>query len=134
MKFQISTKGFNDVVNISSQLEEAVNSSDVEEGFALIFVAHSTAAVSTIEYEEGAVQDLKDKLEELVPPDEEYEHNKAWGDGNGHAHVRASLMQPSLLIPIEDGKPLLGQWQQPILIDFDNKAREREVIIKVFEK
>lgn len=134
MKFQISTEGFNDIINITSQVEEAVEASDVEEGTALVFVAHSTATVSTIEYEEGALQDLKNALEKIAPTDKEYEHNKAWGDGNGHAHVRAALMKPSLLIPVEDGKPVLGQWQQPILIDFDNKAREREVIVKVISR
>jgi len=133
MKFKISTKGFNDIINISSQVSEAVSDSGVKKGVALIFVAHSTAAVSTIEYEQGVLQDLKEALKKIAPTDKDYHHNKAWGDENGHAHVRAALMSPSLVIPVEQGKPVLGHWQQPVLIDFDNRPRERELIVKVIE-
>ncbi len=131
MKFQISTKGFNDIVNITSQVEEAVGASDVKEGMVLVFVAHSTAAVTTIEYEEGVLQDLKEAVEKIAPRDGDYHHNETRGDGNGDAHVKAALMKPGLLVPIENGKLHLGTWQQPVLIDFDNRPREREVMVKI---
>lgn len=134
MKFNISTEGFNDIINISSQAEEAVKKSDVKKGFCLIFVAHSTAGLSTIEYEEGALQDLKDALERVAPMNKDYEHCKKWGDCNGYAHIRATLIKPSLCIPVENNELVLGTWQQPILIDFDNRPRERELIVKVFEQ
>lgn len=131
MKFQISTEGFNDIVNIGSQIEKAVESSDVEQGMALVFVAHSTAAVTIIEFEEGVLKDLKEAVEKIAPRDGHYHHNETRGDGNGDAHVKAALMKPSLLIPIENGKLHLGTWQQPVLIDFDNRPRTREVTVKV---
>jgi len=130
-KFQVSTEGFNDIVNISSQVKEAINSSDVQEGIALVFVAHSTAAVTTIEHEEGVIQDLKEAAESLAPRDDNYHHNETAGDGNGDAHVKAALIGPNLMIPIEGGKLHLGTWQQPVLIDFDNRPRQREVMVKV---
>ncbi|MEF8846894.1 MAG: secondary thiamine-phosphate synthase enzyme YjbQ [Candidatus Paceibacterota bacterium] len=133
-KFQVSTKGFNDIINITSQVKEAVDSSDVEEGMVLVFVAHSTAAVTTIEHERGVLKDLKEAVERLAPRDNNYHHNKTAGDGNGDAHVKAALLKPSLVLPIEDGKLDLGTWQQPILIDFDNRPREREVIIRIMKK
>lgn len=131
MEFQISTEGFNDIVNISSQVEQAVEGSDVEQGLALVFVAHSTAAVTTIEYEQGVLEDLKEAVERMAPRAADYRHNETRGDGNGDAHVKAALMKPSLLIPVENGKLQLGTWQQPVLIDFDNRARTREVTVKV---
>ncbi len=134
MKFQVSTEGFNDIINITSQIERAVEGSDVEEGMALVFVAHSTAAVTTIEYEKGVLEDLKEAVEKIAPRDGDYHHNETRGDGNGDAHVKAALLKPSLLIPVENGKLQLGTWQQPVLMDFDNRPREREVTVKVISK
>jgi len=131
MRFTISTKGFTDVIDITSRVAEIVKKSKVRDGICLVFVAHSTCALTTIEYEEGAIKDLKRALEIVAPMNENYEHCKKWGDCNGYAHIRAALMKPSLAIPIEDGKLLLGNWQQITLIDFDNRPREREVIVKV---
>ena len=131
MKFTLSTKGFTDVIDITSRVAEIVKKSKVRDGICLVFVAHSTCALTTIEYEEGAIKDLKRALEIVAPMNENYEHCKKWGDCNGYAHIRAALMKPSLAIPIEDGKLLLGNWQQITLIDFDNRPREREVIVKV---
>ncbi len=133
MRFTISIKGFTDVVNITHQVEKEVEKSKVDEGVCLIFVAHSTCALTTIEYEEGAIKDLKRALEIVAPMNENYEHCKKWGDCNGYAHIRAALMKPSLTIPIENGKLVLGTWQQLVLIDFDNQPREREIIIKIVE-
>ena len=134
MKFNISTKGFNDIIDITSQVSKIVKESNVKDGICLVFVAHSTCAIATIEYEEGAIEDLKRALEIIAPMNENYEHCKKWGDCNGYAHVRAALMKPSLVVPIENGKLILGTWQQIVLIDFDNRPREREIIIKVIGK
>jgi len=131
MKFRISTKGFNDIIDITDRVSEIVGKSDVRDGICLVFVAHSTCAVTTIEYEEGAMKDLKRALEIIAPMNTNYEHCKKWGDCNGYAHIRAALMKPCLVIPIEDGKLVLGQWQQIALIDFDNRPREREIIVKI---
>ncbi len=133
MRFSIHTKGFTDVVDITHQVEKEVEKSKVDEGVCLIFVAHSTCALTTIEYEEGAIKDLKRALEIVAPMNENYEHCKKWGDCNGYAHIRAALMKPSLTVPIENGKLVLGTWQQIVLIDFDNQPREREIIIKIVE-
>ena len=131
MKFNISTKGFTDIIDITSQVEKAVEKSKVKEGICLVFSPGSTCGITTIEYEEGAIKDLKRVLEIIAPMNTNYEHCKKWGDCNGYAHIRAALMKPSLAIPIEDGKLLLGNWQQITLIDFDNRPREREIIVKV---
>jgi len=134
MKFNISTKGFNDIIDITSQVSKIVKESNVKDGICLVFVAHSTCAITTIEYEEGAIKDFKRALEIIAPMNENYEHCKKWGDCNGYAHIRAALMKPSLAVPIENGKLILGTWQQIVLIDFDNRPREREIIIKVIGK
>lgn len=131
MRFNISTKGFNDIINITDRISEIVKESKVKDGICLIFVAHSTCALTTIEYEEGAIKDLKRILEKIAPMDGFYEHNKKWRDDNGYAHIRAALIGPSLVIPIEDGKLVLGTWQQLVLIDFDNRPRERDIIVKI---
>jgi secondary thiamine-phosphate synthase enzyme len=133
MRFLIRTKGFNDVIDITPQVEKEVEKSKIKEGICLIFVAHSTCAITTIEYEEGVIKDLKRALEIIAPMNENYEHCKKWGDCNGYAHIRAALMKPCLVILIEDGKLVLGQWQNIVLIDFDNRPREREVIVKVIK-
>ena len=96
-----------------------------------MFVVGATAALSTIEYEPGAVADLKTALERIAPMDGHYEHNEAWHDGNGYAHLRAALMKPSLSIPVVDGQLILGTWQQVILLDFDNRPRTREIHVQV---
>lgn len=134
MKFNISTKGFNDIIDITSRVSKIVKESNVKDGICLVFVAHSTCAITTIEYEEGAIKDFKRALEIIAPMNENYEHCKKLGDFNGYAHIRAALMKPSLAVPIEDGKLVLGQWQNLVLIDFDNRPREREIIIKVIGK
>jgi len=134
MKFNISTKGFTDIIDTTSMVEKEVEKSKVKDGICLVFVAYSTCAITTIEYEEGAIKDLKRALEIIAPMNENYEHCKKWGDCNGYAHIRAALMNPCLAVPIEDGKLVLGQWQQLVLVDFDNRPREREIIIKVVGK
>lgn len=131
MKFSISTRGFNDILDITPQVRQICGSSNVRDGVANVFVVGSTAALSTIEYEPGAVEDLKRALERIAPMDAVYQHNEAWHDGNGYAHLRAALMKPSLSIPIDGSELALGTWQQVILIDFDNRPRKRTVYVQV---
>ncbi|HDZ54199.1 MAG TPA: YjbQ family protein [Candidatus Nealsonbacteria bacterium] len=134
MKFLISTKGFNDIIDITGQVSRAVEKSKIKEGICLISCPGSTAGLTTLEYEEGAVADLKRVFEKIAPMSEDYEHCKKWGDCNGYAHIRSALLKPFLTVPIVNGSLLLGTWQQIILIDFDNRAREREITVQVVGK
>lgn len=131
MEFTIKTKGFNDVIDITDKVQELVEKSKVIDGICLIFCPSSTSAITTIEYESGAISDLKKALEKVAPMNENYEHCKKWGDCNGYAHIRSALLKPSFAIPIENGRLALGTWQQVVFIDFDNKARERKIIVKI---
>ena len=133
MKIEVSTKGFNDIVNITDKVGEVVSKSNVKDGLAVIFVPHQTCAISTLEYEDGLAADLKEALEKVAPVSGSYQHDKKWGDGNGAAHIRASFLKPDLSVPVEDGRLVLGSWQQIILIDFDNRPRQRQIIIKIME-
>ena len=131
MKFTLSTKGFTDIIDITDKVSKIVRDSKVKEGICLISSPGSTAGITTIEYEEGLIEDLKRILEKIAPMSEDYEHCKKWGDCNGYAHIRSALLKPFLAVPVENGKLVLGTWQQIILIDFDNRSREREVMVKV---
>ena len=131
MKFTISTKGFTDIIDITDQISKAVEESGVKEGICLISCPGSTTGITTIEYEDGLVKDLKRALDIIAPVSKDYEHCKKWGDCNGYAHVRSALMKPFLSVPVEDNKLLLGTWQQIALLDFDNRPREREITVKV---
>jgi len=131
MRLQFSTKGFNDIVDITPDVKKIIKESGIDDGICLIFLAGSTGAITTIEYEGGVVSDLLRALDVLAPVSDDYAHNKRWGDGNGYAHVRSALIKPSFTVPIENGKPVLGKWQQIIFIDFDNKPRDRELIVKI---
>ena len=131
MDFKISTNGFADIIDITQNVSEAIEKSAVNDGICLVFCPGSTAAITTIEYEEGAIADLKRALEKIAPMNSDYQHNKKWGDGNGYAHVRSALFNPSFCCPVENGKPVLGTWQQIVLIDFDNRPRERQIVVKV---
>lgn len=130
-EINISTEGFNDIVDITEKVGEIVNKSDVKEGVIILFVIGSTATITTVEYEPGLVQDIKNTLEKIAPMKGTYQHEEAWHDGNGYAHVRAALMKPLLVIPFKDSRLLLGTWQQIVLIDFDNKPRDRKIIAKI---
>ncbi|HUT55659.1 MAG TPA: secondary thiamine-phosphate synthase enzyme YjbQ [bacterium] len=127
----VKTRGFSDVVDITALVAEAVAGSGLQDGIALVFVAGSTAGVTTIEYESGAVADLQRAVRELAPEDREYEHNRKWHDGNGFAHVRAALMGPGLSVPFSKGRLLLGTWQQIVLVDHDNRRRDREIVVQM---
>ncbi len=108
-----------------------VTQSQIEEGHVLIFVPGSTGALSTIEYEPGLKQDLPLLMEKLIPQQDQYHHNETWHDGNGHSHLRATLIGPSLTIPIEANKPILGTWQQIIFLEFDNKPHLRKLVVQI---
>lgn len=133
MDFIVKTKGHNDVIDITNQVEQAVAKSKVKDGLVLVFVAGSTAGLTTIEYEQGLIKDIKNFFEKILPENAQYAHNAAWGDDNGYAHLRASLLKPSLSIPIENNRLVLGTWQQIVLIDFDNRPRERKISVKIIK-
>ena len=133
MKFSISTKGFNDIIDITDDVAQIVEKSKIKDGICLIFCPGSTCGITTIEYESGLVEDLKRVLEKLIPMSKDYEHCKKWGDCNGYAHIRSALLKPFLVVPIEGGKLLLGTWQQIAFIDFDNKSRNREISVKIIK-
>ncbi len=120
-----------DIVDLSSQLEARVSDSGVKQGLAHLFVAGSTAALTTIEYEPGVVSDLRAAISRLAPADLHYDHDARWGDGNGRSHVRAALLGPSLTVPVHGGNLLLGTWQQVILVELDIRPRSRTIYVTV---
>lgn len=133
MKFSLSTKGFNDIIDVTDKVAQIVEESKIKDGICLISCPGSTCGITTIEYESGLIEDLKRVLEKLIPMSKNYEHCKKWGDCNGYAHIRSALLKPFLAVPIEEGKLLLGTWQQIAFIDFDNRPRNREIILKVIK-
>ncbi|WP_022853308.1 secondary thiamine-phosphate synthase enzyme YjbQ [Thermodesulfatator atlanticus] len=130
-EIQIETKGFCDIHDLTPRVEAFLKETGLLEGQVMVHVPGSTAGVTTIEFEPGVLKDLCRALEAIAPQDIPYEHDKAWGDGNGFAHVRAALMKPSLVVPVADGRLLLGTWQQIVLLDFDNRPRRRRIIFQV---
>lgn len=129
--FTLETDGFGDTHDLTPRLREYVRETGLREGTALVFVPGSTAGITTIEYEPGALEDLGRVLEETAPAEGTYAHNERWGDGNGFSHVRAALIQPDLTVPVADGDLVLGTWQQVTLLDFDNRPRSRKVVFQV---
>lgn len=129
--FRIQSQGFSDVINITDRVAAVCAESGIKNGIALIFVTGSTAGITTIEYEDGAIRDFKEAVERLVPSNTPYHHDSRWGDGNGFSHIRASLLGPELAVPLADGRLALGIWQHIVLCDFDNKVRERTVLAHV---
>jgi len=130
-RIQISTQGHGEMLNVTSEIAREVNNSGVNSGTVTVFIPGSTAGVTTIEFEPGLVSDMHDMWERVIPSDLTYEHNKAWGDGNGHSHVRASLLGPSITIPFINKRLTLGTWQQIVIVDFDARARSREIILQI---
>jgi secondary thiamine-phosphate synthase enzyme len=128
---RIDTRGECDLINITEYVEDKVRQSEIQSGILTIFVPGSTAGITTIEYESGAISDFKAAIERLAPRTIEYKHDARWGDGNGYSHVRAALLGPSLSVPFDSKKILLGTWQQIILVDFDNRPRKRNVLLQV---
>ncbi len=130
-KFLLSTRGFNDIIDITSKVVDIVRTGGEKNAIVHIYSPGSTVSVTTLEYEPGLVKDLPEALENIAPVNKVYEHDKQWHDGNGHAHIRASLMGSSITVPLAAGQLELGSWQQIVLIDFDNKPRTRSVIVQI---
>jgi len=127
----LKTAAKDEIVDITQKVQEAVARSHVKDGLACVFVVGSTAAITTVEHEPGLVADMREAMERLYPRDRDYEHHRRWGDGNGHSHIRASFVGPSLTVPVSDGALVLGTWQQIVFMEFDNKPRSREILVKV---
>ena len=130
-RISLHTKGECDIIDITPQIEQEVAETDINSGTATLFVAGSTAGVSTIEFEPGLLSDFQNMWERAVPKNISYNHDRRWGDGNGYSHVRASLLGASLVIPFSNKKLTLGTWQQIVLVDFDNRPRSRQIIVQI---
>lgn len=131
VSFSLSTRGYCDLKDITSEIGGAVTRSGLQEGIVTVFVPGSTAGITTLEYESGAIEDFKEAVEKWIPSDIPYRHNERWGDGNGFSHVRSAMVGPSLTVPFQRGELLLGTWQQVVLADFDNRPRKRTVILQI---
>jgi secondary thiamine-phosphate synthase enzyme len=127
----LTSRGNAEIHDITAEVASHIVQRGLKDGTVTVFSQSSTSGVTTIEYESGAVSDLKRLFDEIVPSNREYAHNARWGDGNGHSHVRASLLGPSLTVPFVNSRLILGTWQQIIFVDFDNKPRKRELILQV---
>jgi len=125
----VKTRGELDIVDVTGEIEKIVSKTGIKNGIANVFVPGSTGAVTTIEYEPGLLKDFPNALERLAPRSAEYEHEKAWHDGNGHSHVRASIIRPSITIPIRDGALRLGTWQQVVFVELDVRPRSRRLVV-----
>lgn len=126
----VPTTAETDVIDITPLVSEAVREARIQNGSTTLFIPGSTAALTTIEFESGVINDLRKAIDRIAPRDLYYEHNERWGDGNGYSHVRAALLGPSLHIPIIEGVLTLGTWQQIVLLDFDNRPRKRQIIFQ----
>ncbi len=127
----LQSRGFNDIIDISSRLNEILHDSGFTEGQMTIFVSGSTAGITTIEYEPGLLRDLPEFFEGIIPMKKSYHHDQTWHDGNGYAHLRSSLIKPFFTVPFQAGRLLLGTWQQIVFIDFDNRSRQRKLVVQM---
>jgi secondary thiamine-phosphate synthase enzyme len=130
-KVGIRTKGQCDLIDITPQVQREVSQSGIDSGTVTVFISGSTAGVTTIEYESGVLGDLQTMWDRIIPSNIPYQHDNRWGDGNGYAHVRASLLGPSLVVPFSSRQLQLGTWQQIIVADFDNRPRSREIVLQI---
>ena len=130
-EINVQSRGNCETIDITPQVAKNVQESGVNSGIATLFITGSTAGITTIEYEPNLVTDFRNTWDRLVPEDISYEHDKTWGDGNGHSHVRASMLGPSLVIPFVNKRLALGTWQQVVLVDFDNRSRSRRVLVQI---
>jgi secondary thiamine-phosphate synthase enzyme len=128
---RFNTGGDGDTKDLTQELSDLVARSGLSKGVATLFIGGSTAGITTIEFEPGAVSDLQDVFEGIAPRDRDWHHHLRWGDHNGHSHVRAAMLGPSLSVPFTNGSLMLGTWQQVVLVDFDDKPRRREVIVQL---
>lgn len=127
----LAANGFTDIIDITGQVDEIASAAGIINGLVTVFCPGSTGTITTIEFESGVISDLKQAIERIVPQYTYYDHDRRWGDGNGFSHVRAAIMKPSIGIPIINGKMALGTWQQIVFIDFDNKDRDRDILVQV---
>ena len=127
----VSSNGENDMIDITRQIDEAIKATMLQDGIVAIFVSGSTAALTTIEYEPGLKKDFPKMLARIAPSQIEYEHDNTWHDGNGHSHVRASLIGPSLTVPFKNKSLMLGTWQQIVLLEMDTRSRERKIVVQM---
>ena len=132
-QIMVQTTGKTDVIDVTPQVTGEVRKSNVQDGAVSLFIPGSTAALTTIEFESGVINDLKKAIEKMAPEDIFYAHNERWGDGNGYSHVRAAIFGASLYIPIVEDKMSLGMWQQIVLLDFDNRPRDRRIVVQISE-
>ena len=130
-EIRLDTQGDCDIQDITRQVAGAVRETGLSNGIVTVFTPSATSGLTTIEYESGALADLERLLDEIISPDRDYRHNLRWGDGNGHSHVRAALIGPSITIPFVDSRLTLGTWQQVIFLDFDNRPRSRRLVVQV---
>jgi secondary thiamine-phosphate synthase enzyme len=130
-KISLESKGYGEIIDITPEVQKRLAETDIKEGTVTLFVTGSTAGITTIEFEPGLLADFKSMWERTIPTDIPYQHDKAWGDGNGHSHVRASLLGASLVIPFSRKSLALGTWQQIVVVDFDNRARSRQIVVQV---
>lgn len=130
-KFVINTEGHFDVIDITKQVENCINNHQVKDASVVVYVTGSTASITTIEYEPGLIKDLPEILNKIAPVGAKYHHDEAWHDGNGYAHLLASIVGNSVTVPLIDGILSLGMWQQIVLVDFDNKTRTRNIIVQI---
>jgi secondary thiamine-phosphate synthase enzyme len=128
---ELCTQGSGHVLDITNQISRALQESGLRSGIVTVFCPSATSALTTIEFESGAVSDFQRLFDEIVPADRDYRHNMRWGDGNGHSHVRAALLGPSLTVPFVDQELTLGTWQQIIYVDFDNRPRQRRLVVQI---
>ncbi len=127
----LSSKGENDIIDITNNVEKILLESQLKNGIITLFVVGSTAAITTIEYEPGLEQDFPNMLEKIAPNGIEYQHDNTWHDGNGHSHLKASLIGPSLTIPFINGQTSLGTWQQIVFVEMDTRSRERKIVVQI---
>ena len=130
-RIDLQTKGHCDIIDITPQVEQQVSEADIVDGTVTLFVAGSTAGITTIEFEPGLLSDFQEMWRRSVPENISYNHDRAWGDGNGHSHVRASLLGASLVVPFNNKRLTLGTWQQIVLVDFDNRPRSRKIMVQI---
>jgi secondary thiamine-phosphate synthase enzyme len=128
---KLQTSGEVDIIDITPDVSQHVQNSKIKDGIVCVFVPGATGAITTIEYEDGLLRDFPDALERLFPKNMKYYHELRWHDGNGHSHVRASFLGPSLSVPFKSGNLILGTWQQIIFVELDNSSRTREIIVQV---
>lgn len=128
---ELMDKGEEDIVDITEKVENAINETNLKDGIVLIFVPGSTGSITTIEYENGALNDFREALRRIAPKNIDYEHHKKWHDDNGRSHVKASMLKPDLVVPFKDKKLILGTWQQIVFVELDTRVRNRKIVLQI---